>query len=192
MSRRATVGYNCVPAEALCGKLPKRCIDELHESGITMYKCTGAMGARMNIPTGSLQYRLLLSMLAKLPEPTGVDINLNFTGPDPDYIPPRGQHPERDYAWELLQYLPKLNPKDKWSDYGAVHGDARWLVEAAVRMVEDAPEGCPGAREVPEGHYMLTLDIIFSNVMLHITVFRKNSGALAVHPPIEDRKPTHT
>ena len=188
---KVTVGDRS-SVDGLCGKVPKRFIDELRESGISLYNCHGLVGAEMNIPTGSPQWRKLRSLLAELPKPTGVDVNLNFTGPDPVYVPPRKQRRKSNYGWELLQYLPKLNPDDHWSDDGFVHGDARWLVEAAVRMVEDAPEECPGAREVPEGHYMLTLDFAFRNLLLHVTVFRKNSGSLAVHPPVENREPTHT
>ena len=193
MTQRGTKRHRPEPAlDGLCSKVPKRFIDGLRESGISMNNSHGLVSAAVNIPTGSPQWRKLLSLLAELPKPTGVDINLNFTGPDPVYDPPRDQRSKRNYAWELLQYLPKLNPDDHWSDDGFVHGDARSIVEAAVGMVEDAPEECPRAREVPEGHYMLTLDLTFRNLLLHVTVFRKNSGALAVHPPIEDREPTHT
>ena len=181
-----------VDIEPDCGEAPDSFIDELLKSGISMSDCGGVRVARMNIPTGSGAWQKLVSLLADLPEPTTVDICLNFTGRKLAYVPPRTRRSKRDYFVELMDYLPRLNPEDRTSDHGMVHGDARWLVEAAVRMVEDAPEACPAAREVPEGHYMLSVDVEFENLIIYITVFRKNSGALAVIPPVENRKPNHT
>ena len=174
------------------GRAPKNFIAELEKAGIHMRRSGGVLEAEENIPTGSKVWRKLLSLLAGLPKPIGVDICLNFTGDSLAYVPPRGKRPRKDYFQELMDHLPRLNPEDRESDHGTVHGDARWIVEAAVRMVEDAPKTCPAARGVPEGHYMLSVEVEFKNLILNITVFRKNSGALAVVPPIEDRKPNHT
>ena len=174
------------------GRAPKNFIAELEKAGIHMHKSEGVLEAEENIPTGSKVWRKLLSLLAELPKPIGVDICLNFTGDSLAYVPPRGKRPRKDYFQELMDHLPRLNPEDRESDHGMVHGDARSIVEAAVRMVEDAPKTCPAARAVPEGHYMLSVEVEFKNLILNITVFRKNSGALAIVPPIENRKPNHT
>ena len=172
---------------------PKHLIEEMRVAGIDILERDGSYSVETVIPTGSPQYRKFLSLLADLPEPTKVEISLQWTkhGEEGNELH-KGLRSRRDYFWDLFSCLPSLNPDHRpceCCDCCSVRGDARTIVKDAVSLVEDPPEDVPGARELPEGRYVQTVELIFGNVIFPIPVFRKSSGALAVHPPMEDRKP---
>ena len=133
-----------------------------------------------DILSGSPMWQKLLTMIARLP-PTDVEITLDLTGDYPFYAPPIPDG--TDYYCECMGELAKLNPDHQYSEHGTAYGDARWLIEAAVKMVEDPPDCCIGARRVPDGYYMLTLDIEFANLILYVAVFRKSVTALQLKRP---------
>ena len=176
-----------------CADAPEHLIEEMRESGIRIGERDGSHSVETGIPTGSPQYRKFLFLLAELPEPTRVDISLQWTRHgEEDNALHKGHRSRDDYFNDLFDCLPALNPDHPICECCgccSVKGDARTIVEAAVRLVEDPPEEVPAARELPEGRYVQTVEVIFHNAICPIPVFRKNSGALAVHPPIENRKP---
>ena len=187
--------YN--PVHPRCADAPKHLIEEMRESGIRIRERDDhkAYRAETGIPTGSPQYRKFVSLLAELPEPTRVDISLRWTRHGEEVDEMHTGYSSRDhYFEELFSCLPGLNPDHPLCECCgccSVKGDARTIVEAAVRLVEDPPEEVPGAREVPEGHYVQTVEVGFRNVHFLILVFRKNYAALSAHPPVENRTPVH-
>ena len=132
------------------------------------------MSVETDFVSGSDLWEQLLSMLADLKQNTEVEITPNLCGDLPLYDPPIPDG--TDYYWEIMGELAKLNPQHQNSKHGTAYGDARWLIEAAVKMVEDPPECCIGARRVPDGYYMLTLELFFSNLLLYVPVIRKSAN----------------
>ena len=127
------------------------------------------------IVSGSDLWEQLLSMIARLERNTEVEITPNLRGDYPLYDPPIPDG--TDYYWELMGELARLNPQHQYSKHGTAYGDARWLIEAAVEMVEDPPACCVGSRRVPDGYYLLTLELELRNLILYVPVIRKSATA---------------
>ena len=170
------------------GNAPKHFVEAARESGVHISKMLSSSHSETYIPTGSGMWRTLVAELATLPKPVLVRLSIHGT-------PFWSSNKSEEFSWdtyelyhkELERELGKVNP-DGAGQYH-VRGDARWLVEAVVQMVEDSPARCRAARVVPEGHFMLSLQIEFRDLKLLVSVYRKNSGPLALFPAVVNRQP---
>ena len=153
------------------GAVPQEFFDQLSDIGIIM-SSTGFRYALVDIPAGSPQWHAFVVMLHSLP-PTNVDLGLSVSGPEDVYEDP--DSPDSNYVMEFAHYLPELNPGCSLDMDQLVSGDARTIIEAVVRAVEDPPACCPSARAVPEGHYMAHLVIEFANLFMEVCIRRKSS-----------------
>ena len=155
------------------GRVPMSFIDGLRSLGVRLHDCGSAFGAMDNIRSDSPEYRDFLEMLSRLGD-IKVEVCLGLKSQDPLYDPPGGPRPTI-FTTELREQLRLLIPAvpDSW------RGDAcdkpRWLVESAVQMVEDPPERCTDARNIPEGHYVMSVEIYFANLICYVSVFRRSN-----------------
>ena len=145
-------------------------IEQLIEMGLPMSRGRIAHSS-VDINVGSSLWLEFVQLLHSLP-PTNVDILLTLTGPDDVYEGPDEDGPS--YMGELVRYLPSLNPGCNRNLRQHVSGDARTIIEAVVRTLEDPPASCPTARSVPDGHYIASLEMEFSNLLLFVNVKRRS------------------
>ena len=150
-------------------KVPPRYIKELRSMGLTISRWRNAVISDP-IEVGSEFWTRLMEMVQSLP-PTRVKIIPTLSCPNQLYRPsvPR----PLGFYEELRQYLPTLNPSDPQSSKGSLFGDASWIIQAAVRALEDPPASCPSARALPPGHFVLSLRVQFFNLVFRVPVFRK-------------------
>ena len=148
-------------------------IEDLERLGVTVKKHGQLFGGETSIPSGSPQYQSLLDMLGNLGD-TRIDVYLNWTGSNKPYnvVDSRTTF----YSYELRDQMDGLNPEHPHRIPGAARGEASWLVEAAVKMVEDPPECCEKARMIPDGHYMISVEVEFMNLTFAVSVFRKSKS----------------
>ena len=159
-------------------RVPMSFIRDLRELGVRLNVSGSAFSAIDHIPSNSPQYKTLLDMLARLKN-VKVEVWLGFTSDEVLYDPPGDPGPTY-FPDELGQQLRKMIPDDpKWQREVAC-GEALWLVESVVRMVEDPPECCPDARGIPEGHYIMSVELHFLNLLCYVSVFRKCNAAPTV------------
>ena len=150
--------------------VPPEFIEQLKDMGLPISH-VGITHTLGNIAAGSPQWLELVEMLHSLP-PTNVEILLSLSGPDDVYEDPNS--PDASYIGELVDHLPTLNPGCLRTTNQHVSGDARTIIEAVVRTLEDPPACCPAARCVPDWHYIASVKMEFSNLLLRVTVSRRS------------------
>ena len=90
---------------------------------------------------------------------------------DPAYDAPRGPD-GHDYLYELMQLMLKHapTPGGKLPIYLA---DSGTQLPNLVRDLIDPPSSCPLARAAPDGVYLVSLDLTFENMAMHLRINRK-------------------
>ena len=154
-------------------RVPMSFIRDLRELGVRVEDCGLQFGAIDHIRSNSPQYKTLLDMLAEL-DNVKVEVWLGFTSQEVLYCHP-GELRPTFISNELGEQLLKMIPDDPKWQRGIACGEARWLVESVVRMVEDPPEACTDARSVPEGQYIISVEMHFANLLCYVSVFRRSS-----------------
>ena len=172
----ATAG--CYQTRISPDRVPMSFIRDLRELGVRVDDCGLQFGAIDHIRSNSPQYKTLLDMLAKL-DNVKVEVWLGYASQETLYHPP-GEPGATYFPGELRNQLKQLIPDDPKWQRGIACGEARWLVESVVRMVEDPPECCIETRRIPEGHYIMSVEMHFLNLLCYVSVFRKCNGAPTV------------
>ena len=159
--------------------VPMWFIKELRSLGLRMEGYGGWLHVAQNtLPSDSPQYRRFLAMLVRLGN-TKVKVRLTWTGEgNLPYDSPNQR--AMYYSYELMEQVTGLNPNFPNERPKTAFGEASWLVEAAVRMVEDPPESCNKARMIPHGRYMMSVEIQFQNLICFVSVFRKSKTPTTV------------
>ena len=154
--------------------VPMWFIKELRSLGLRMEGYGGWLHVAQNtLPSDSPQYRRFLAMLVRLGN-TKVKVRLTWTGEgNLPYDSPNQR--AMYYSYELMEQVTGLNPNFPNERPKTAFGEASWLVEAAVRMVEDPPESCKKARVIPHGRYMMSVEIQFQTLICYVSVFRKST-----------------
>ena len=166
------------------GRVPKWFIRELQGLGVGLKDRGLQMCAVEHIRSESLEYKILLDMLTRLKD-TKVVVMLGYKRDEPVYDPPC-PIPKSYFMIELHNELPKLVTNDPFSQSGVARGEARWLVDAVVRMMIDPPECCVKARNIPIGHYILSVQMHFANLICHVSVYKNTNAPPTVTEPLGD------
>ena len=150
------------------GGVPQEFVDQLSDMGLIISH-VGITHTLVDIEAGSPRWFKFVDMLHELP-PTHVDLWLTLSGPEDVYNEP--DSPDSNYIMEFVRYLPTLSPGCSLDMNQHVSGDARTIIKAVVRAVQDPPACCPAAQAVPSGHYMTNLEIEFSNLLMEVSIHK--------------------